>query len=162
VSDFDQRLLTVKGWGVTLSLFALGLGFQYKAYGFFLVAAASSSAFWAIETAGKRHQMRHYVRMREIEESRCLRVEPRDKKELSSPRIDWSWAVAPDILRGTKTPDWDWVLPSGENWWYAHAWVMPHVALPHVITLLIGLGFFVAGCFGFLPGPFSLGSAAAR
>jgi hypothetical protein len=29
VSDFDQRLLTVKSWGVTLSLAALGFGFQY-------------------------------------------------------------------------------------------------------------------------------------
>lgn len=28
VNGFDQRLLTVKGWGVTLSLASLGLGFQ--------------------------------------------------------------------------------------------------------------------------------------
>jgi hypothetical protein len=27
VKDFDQRLLTIKGWGVTLSLASLGLGF---------------------------------------------------------------------------------------------------------------------------------------
>ena len=42
VTSFDQRLLTVKGWGVTLSLVALGLGFQYKSFGMFLVSAVSS------------------------------------------------------------------------------------------------------------------------
>ena len=42
VTDFDNRLLTIKGWGVTLSLVALGLGFQLRSYGKFLVAAVSS------------------------------------------------------------------------------------------------------------------------
>ena len=37
VGDFDGRLLTVKGWGVTLSLAALSLGFQQSHYGLFLV-----------------------------------------------------------------------------------------------------------------------------
>lgn len=41
VTAFDQRLLTIKGWGVTLSLFSLGLGFQNDHYGLFLVAALS-------------------------------------------------------------------------------------------------------------------------
>jgi hypothetical protein len=70
VDDFDQRLITVKGWGVSLSLVAFGLGFQYSAYGFFLVAAVSSLAFWLIEGIIKRFQMRHYVRMRDIEVNR--------------------------------------------------------------------------------------------
>ena len=70
VSDFDQRLLTVKSWGVTLSLAALGFGFQYRSYGMFIVAAASSLAFWSLEGEMKRHQMRHYPRMREIEVNR--------------------------------------------------------------------------------------------
>jgi hypothetical protein len=30
ISDFDQRLLTIKRWGVTLSLAALGFGFQIQ------------------------------------------------------------------------------------------------------------------------------------
>lgn len=53
VKDFDQRLITVKGWGVTLSLAALGFGFQFQHYGFFLVAAASGIGFWAIESSIK-------------------------------------------------------------------------------------------------------------
>ena len=70
VAGADQRLLTIKGWGVTLSLAALGLGFQHRAYGYFLVAAVSSAAFWLLEAAVKRHQMRYYPRMREIEVAR--------------------------------------------------------------------------------------------
>ena len=54
VSEFDQRVLTVKSWGVTLSLAALGLGFHYGSYGMFLVAAASSLAFWSLEGVMKR------------------------------------------------------------------------------------------------------------
>src|SRR6185503_10660426 len=33
VTTYDQRLLTIKGWGVTLSLASLGLGFQQNHYG---------------------------------------------------------------------------------------------------------------------------------
>lgn len=113
VADFDQRLLTVKGWGVTLSLAALGLGFQYRAHGFFLIAAASSLAFWVIEHAGKRHQMRHYVRIREIEVNQ-----------------------------------------------YRRAGLLPYVALPHAITLAIGLDLFGMGVTGALAN-FTLGTPPA-
>jgi hypothetical protein len=37
VDEFDKRLITVKGWGVTLSLAALAWGFQYSHFGLFLV-----------------------------------------------------------------------------------------------------------------------------
>ena len=60
VTAFDQRLLTVKGWGVTLSLVALGLGFQNSSFGMFLVSAVSSVAFWWLEAVMKTHQMRFY------------------------------------------------------------------------------------------------------
>ena len=52
VGDFDGRLLTVKGWGVTLSLAALSLGFQQSHYGLFLVASLSGLGFWLIEGTG--------------------------------------------------------------------------------------------------------------
>src|SRR5262249_61284254 len=84
ISEFDQRLLTVKGWGVTLSLAALGFGIQYRSYGLFLVAAASSVAFWTLEGTIKRHQMRHYFRMLQIEVNSHTH-------RLLAPRIHWSW-----------------------------------------------------------------------
>ena len=63
VAGFDQRLLTIKGWGVTFSLATLALAFQQNHYGLFLVAAASALAFWVIEGSVKLHQMRYYPRM---------------------------------------------------------------------------------------------------
>jgi hypothetical protein len=99
VDDFDQRLITVKGWGVSLSLVSLGFGFQYSAYGFFLIAAVSSLAFWLIEGAIKQFQMRHYVRIREIEVNRYSAA-PEPERNASSPRIDWSWDRAHKVLRG--------------------------------------------------------------
>ena len=56
VTEFDKRLLVIKGWGVTLSLAGLVLGFQEQHYGIFLIAAVSAIAFWAIEGVTKRQQ----------------------------------------------------------------------------------------------------------
>jgi hypothetical protein len=159
VDDFDQRLITIKGWGVTLSLVALGLGFQYSAYGFFLVAAASSLAFWLIEGTVKRHQMRHYPRMREIELNRYV-AEGASAKATSSPRIDWSWQRAAAILSGKVTAGSQVaVSPSAPSLFYRLSWVLPHVALPHVITFAIGIVLFLLGSNHHLAG-FSLGSHA--
>jgi len=149
VGDFDQRLITIKGWGVTLSLAALGLGFQYRAYGFFLVAAASSLAFWLIEGTVKRHQMRHYPRMREIEVNHYIST-GESTRAISSPRIDWSWQQAEKILRGKRAGAA--VSPSGSTLGYRLSWGLPHVFLPHVITFAVGAALFVlgfTGCLGF-------------
>jgi hypothetical protein len=159
VSDFDQQLLTVKGWGVTLSLAGLALGFQYRSYGMFLVAAASSLAFWSLEGAMKRHQMRYYPRMRQIEVNRYDRASDQDR-HVSAPRIDWSWAQASKLLRGTLTEPDPAPKPSGPSNSYALAWLLPHVMLPHVITFLIGTLLFLLGHCGYLSG-FALGGTKA-
>lgn len=156
VADFDQRLLTVKGWGVTLSLAALGLGFQYRAYGYFLIAAASSLAFWVIEHAAKRHQMRHYVRIREIEVNQYIRSADSDKA-FSSPRMDWSWHTAGKVLAGLGEQHTKPIKNRGSNKWFGLAGFLPHVALPHAITLAVGLYFFYQGHEGNLPS-FALGN----
>jgi hypothetical protein len=156
VSEFDQRLLTVKSWGVTLSLAALGLGFQYRSYGLFLVASASSLAFWSLEGAIKRHQMRYYPRMRQIEVNRYIRAGEQDK-EFSAPRIDWSWARADRLFRGLLKDLASPPEPSAPSKAYTRAWLLLHVAMPHVITLLIGILLFGLGYFGYLRG-FELGS----
>jgi len=59
VTEFDRRILTVKSWGVTLSLAAVGFGFQFTQPGFFILATISSLSFWLIEGAMKSHQMRY-------------------------------------------------------------------------------------------------------
>src|SRR5262245_32500636 len=156
VSEFDQRLLTVKSWGVTLSLAALGFGFQYRSFGLFLVAAASSLAFWSLEGTIKRHQMRHYPRMREIEVNRYVRADERDKA-FSAPRMDWSWARADRFFRGLVSDPAAPPEPSTPTTSYGRAWFLLHVAMPHVITFIIGVVLFGLGWSGCLRG-FELGA----
>lgn len=96
VSSYDGWLMIVKGWSVTLSLAALGLGFQQRHFALFALAAATGAAFWFLDGLMKGYQYRYYVRMREIEYTAYLinRValggEYADKK-ISSPRIDMTW-----------------------------------------------------------------------
>jgi hypothetical protein len=159
VSEFDQRLLTVKSWGVTLSLAALGFGFQFRSYGLFLVAAASSVAFWSLESTIKRHQMRYYPRMREIEVNRYMLAAEADRA-FSAPRMDWSWARADRLLRGLLKDSASPPQPSAASNSYVRAWLLPHVAMPHVITFLMSLLLFGLGYFGYLAG-FELGALGA-
>jgi hypothetical protein len=67
VSTYDGWLFIVKGWSVTLSLAALGLGFQQRHFALFALAAVTGAAFWYTDGLMKGCQYRHYVRMREIE-----------------------------------------------------------------------------------------------
>jgi hypothetical protein len=141
VNDFDMRLITVKGWSVTLSLASLVWGFQYSKPGMFLVAALSGFAFWFIEGVVKRHQMRYYVRMREIEYI-CFeqfKFELPDGSQVSTPQIDWSWQNAHDYLIGLKPGSPPVPKRYNEMPSYTYAMVLPHVALPHIIAIIAGI-----------------------
>ena len=158
VSDCDQRLITIKGWGVTLSLVALGLGFQYRGYGFFLIAAASSLAFWIIEGTVKRHQMRYYPRMREIKVNRYIAD---GRSATSSPRMDFSWDRAATLLGRGQAESNANVTPRTSTLAYGLSWIFPHVALPHVITFVIGTVLFLLGVLNHLKG-FELGALSCK
>ena len=154
VAGADQRLLTIKGWGVTLSLAALGLAFQHRAYGYFLVAAVSSAAFWLLEAAVKRHQMRYYPRMREIEVARHADATTA-RLGRSAPLIDASWDSAGALLaRGTRPAAPALRTRSAAYGWI---WLAPHVSLPHALTLVAALALFALGAVGRLP-DFALGA----
>ena len=150
VGDFDARLMTVKGWGVTLSLAAFGVGFQYSHYGLFLVAALSGLSFWLIEGVMKRHQMRYYLRMREVEVLQYERMTPDATKAFSSPRIDSSWSFAGVLYEGKQKGDYRPVPVRGPLISYRLAWFFPHVFLPHVVSVLAGLALFCFGIHGSL------------
>ena len=144
VKDFDRNLLMVKGWGATVGLAALAWGFQYGHYGIFLVACLSGLCFWAIEAAMKRHQMRSYVRMREIEVRRAEHGE-------HSPQIDWGWKIAPEYLSGKTTgqpgaPE-RYRGSAADVWLY---WLYLHVALPHAVAVIAGFVLFLLGRQGSL------------
>jgi hypothetical protein len=159
VGAADQRLLTIKGWGVTLSLVALGLGFQYRAFGFFIVALVSSISFWILEATVKRHQMRYYPRMREIEVKRH-REAVAANAPLSAPRIDWSWATADALLSRGDMPAAE-VQPSRKSRAYRMMWLAPHVALPHAVTFLAAVVLLALVLSGQMAG-FSPGSVPTK
>jgi hypothetical protein len=151
VSAFDQRLVTIKSWGVTLSLASLGLGFQQDHYGLFLVAAVSGLAFWLLEAVTKSHQMRYYPRMGDIEVAayELFGVES-PTGPVSSPLIDYSWWVASSRVRGGD-PGGPLHTPrrgpaSGRRG--RHPWFGPAVMLPHVVAVVLGGVLFALGLFG--------------
>jgi len=138
INDFDKRLMTVKGWGVTLSLSALAWGFQEGKAGLFLVAALSGLAFWLIEGTMKRHQMRYYFRMQEIE----TLSEQSVISEAYLPKIHYSWINAKQ--------------KSEKKLVYLFVWLLPHVLLPHIVSVVAGITFFNLAVSGYFKNSFTI------
>lgn len=149
IHNYDSILLTIKGWGVTLSLAAIGWGFKEKTWGYFLLAAVSGIAFWGLEYSMKGNQMRYYPRMRAIEVAQhnsCCKF---------APSIDYSWDISGKILSGKEkqkesinnTPEL-----RGEYKYYLWYNRLRVVAFPHVVSVLLGsffayLAYFKIGRF---------------
>lgn len=151
VSGFDQRELTVKGWSVTLSLAALGIGFAQGHAAYFALAAFSGLCFWVLEAAAKGHQLRYYSRMRDIEVAcgELNRVQIGELGDVSAPRIDMYWGFP----RRREATDWrtDRVWRRDEQGirrMLRRRWLMPHVALPHALAVAAGLGLSLAVLLG--------------
>src|SRR5829696_6297050 len=151
VTVFDPRLLTIKGWGVTLSLASLGFGFQQDHYGVFLPAAASGLAFWLVEATTKLRQIRYYPRMGDIE---LIAYElfggDTPTGPASSPLIDWGWhtAGAPGPKKDSrddprKPRPWDQQSSRPQR-----PWISAHVAFPHLVAVVMGTVLFVLGLVG--------------
>lgn len=143
VSEFDGRLMLVKGWSVTLSLAGLGLGFSEEQYAFFALSSVSAIAFWCLDWVTKRHQMRYYRRMREIEVAAYhlnhLRLGGR---VISSPKVDWTWGFP---WKGTdKFPDKPVQrnAPNVRRLLRRAPWAL-NVLLPHIVAIVLGLVLFV-------------------
>lgn len=149
VSQYDGRLLTIKGWSVTLSLAALGLGFQQQHYALFGLAAVTAFGFWYLDALNKRYQVSYYGRMRDIEVAayQLNAVTLAGLGQVSAPRIDMSWNY-----RG-RGHDWRTDAPQRRDarnisGLMHRAFVMPHVLLPHVVAIVLGAGLFVVAAMG--------------
>lgn len=161
VTGFDSRLMTIKGWSVTLSLAALGLGFQQGHYALFGLAAVTALGFWFIDATTKRHQLRYYPRMRDIEVAayhlnhvELAGVDParaaaeKPLGDVSSPRIDTYWAYSGSNGEDWRTdPPWRRTPEEIRNMLRRPYW-MPHVLLPHAVAVVLGILLFVAGAAG--------------
>jgi hypothetical protein len=148
VSDFDARLMVVKGWSVTLSLAALGLGFQQQHYALFGLAALTALGFWFLDLLLKTFQVRYYARMRDIEyvAAKLNSIVLPGIGQVSSPRIDMYWSY-----RGGRPSD-DWRGDEPERMdpemirrlVRVKPWFLPQVLLPHWVAVLVGAGLFIA------------------
>jgi hypothetical protein len=147
VEGADGRLMVVKGWSVTLSLAALGLGFQQQHYALFGLAAATAAAFWFLDGLMKGHQVRHYGRMRDIEVAAYAlnAVTLGDLGQVSSPRIDMAWGYR----GGAGGPDWRTDPPRRRSpaeirRLLRARFVLPNVMFPHAVAVLLGVVLFTA------------------
>lgn len=164
ISEYDQRLVTVKGWSVTLSLAGLAVGFQQQHYALFGLAAITGLAFWFIDAHFKGYQLHYYSRMRDIEVAAYYlnRVDLPELGELSSPRIDMYWPFKgfqgegdprrTNLQAAPPLPDpRDWRLhgpwrrtPLEIRSRLRRRWWMPNVVLPHAVAVLLGAALFAA------------------
>ena len=155
VSEYDGRLVTIKSWSVTLSLASIGLGFQQQHYALFAVAAGSGVCFWLIEAMAKRHQVRYYPRMRQIEawsaSSAAVQIAG---DSVSAPRLDWAWTAAGrrDPASALREPPREMTSAEIERMRANTMW-LPHVMLPSLLAAGAGLVLTVAAAAGWLDIP---------
>jgi uncharacterized membrane protein len=142
VSDFDGRLLTIKSWAVTVSLVSIGLGFQQGHYALFAAASLGAFCFWLVEAVTKRHQMRYYPRMRDIEVTLGELLSWRSPRgPVSAPQVDWSWEHGLSGRLSLPEP-----YTAGK---YAEklrkAPFLSHVMIPSLAIAVVGGALFLAG-----------------
>ncbi len=123
INQFDQRALTIKAWSISFSLGAIGAGFAAQANFIFLIAAVSAFIFWVIETQWKTFQYAFYERARKIE----------------AYFKDPSLAIQPVQLGSS----WDHNWRKGGTARFLRIFSWSHVALPHLLAVLLGLGIFI-------------------
>jgi len=155
VSEFDGRLITIKSWSVTLSLAGIGLGFQQQHWALFALGAATGLCFWLIEAMTKRHQVRYYPRMRQIEAWAAASAEFMPGNiQASSPRIDWAWTAAgkKDPASALRELPQEMTNEEIRRMRRQTLW-LPHVFIPSALAVLAGLGLAVLAAVGVLDIP---------
>ena len=144
ISEYDGRFMTIKGWSVTLSLAGLGLGFSQEHYALFALAAASALGFWTIEADAKKHQMRYYRRMRELE------VEGDNESRVGfAPRIDWAWVTSLNETIAGAPEEWTGAQMKRLT---RRAFWMRWVCVPHIYAVTLGTALFAGYLYSDLAG----------
>ncbi|MCU1433309.1 MAG: hypothetical protein JWR71_34 [Pseudarthrobacter sp.] len=122
VSEFDGRLMIVKGWSVP---------------------AASALGFWFIDALMKRHQMRYYSRMRDIEVAGFhLNHLVLNGQVVSTPKVDWWWGFTgqggefKSDVPVRRDPENVRTMLSRAPW-------LANVFLPHAVAVALGLTLFI-------------------
>lgn len=123
IEDFDARTLTIKAWSITFSFVAIAGAFASHSRIPFLLSAASALIFWMLEVQWKIFQAAYYERSSQIE------AHFRGDQLIEHPfQIGTSWYAAWRSKRITQ-------IPRIAGW--------PHVALPHIVVMGMGVTLWV-------------------
>jgi len=128
IEDFDGRAVTIKAWSVSFSLAALVGSFVSHASSVLLLASFSTLLFWITEAFWKTFQYAYYDRAGKLE-----RFFAGDLKDLVPFQIGASW-----YNRWSK----------GGTKRFLRIMFWPHVALPHVAILFVGVGLYLLALGG--------------
>ena len=130
IEGFDKKALTVKAWSVTFSMAAVGSAFAVDSAAILIVASGSAIIFWFLEGQWKSFQYAYYKRSRKIEDFFALKI-----KTLTPLQIGKSW--------------YDHWREGGLSRLY-RIMCWPHVALPHVVVLFVGLVLYLCVHYGLI------------
>jgi hypothetical protein len=123
VEDFDLRAITIKAWSVTFSATGLGAAYLQGKPVLLLISALSALVFWIVEALWKTNQQAYYPRIKQIEQYFA-------GEKVGSP-------ISPFAIKTA----WGSAFRDEGGYWRAFkimGW--PHVALPHVVVIIAGLG----------------------
>jgi hypothetical protein len=119
---FDEKAIVMKGWSITLSTAAVGAALFKNMPALLVLAASGALFFWMIEAFWKSFQSAHYPRINAIE-SYFAGVDT----EIEPLQIQSSWLSA---WRGGLSASWPKRM------------VADHVALPHVVIIIVCLSLY--------------------
>jgi hypothetical protein len=125
--DLDVRLMTIKGWGATVAITAIGLGFYQNPY-LWLFAAGASIVFWYLEATWKVYQYNYGPRIQTLENA----FRWKHFNEIAPFQIAKSWWEADERRRERRRQ-----LP------FLDTMFKPSVSFPHVVTASVSVVLFV-------------------
>jgi hypothetical protein len=128
IEEFDGRAVTIKAWSISFSMVAIVGAFATRAPMALLAGSISAALFWLIEGFWKTFQDAYYERAYRIEEFFAG-----DGKDLVPLQISRSWHRR-------------WKKSGSRRLLRIMSW--PHVALPHVAVIFVGLVLYTLHAFG--------------
>jgi hypothetical protein len=125
--DFDGRIVTIKGWSVTVGMVAIGGGFYQSRY-LWLFASAAALVFWFVESLWKSFQYMYGPRIEAIEAA----FRKDEFSNIVPLQIYSSWFK---VFEKRGFGFWENVR-------------IGIVAFPHAVILVAGAGLFLLYVFG--------------
>jgi hypothetical protein len=123
LAQYDDRLMVIKGWSITVGLALIGYAFQHGQRAILLLCCVSTLCFAFVDAKFKEYQVNYYPRMQAIEE--CV-ARPQEQRAACIPLQINSWWTASQVWYGV-------FLQFGKL----------GVLMPHFVVFILGLWLFL-------------------